>query len=61
MIRSWPEDTAQIYREIEEEERWLANTIWPVVVATWPDDQPAFGKREAMETIQELGKRNDHK
>ncbi len=46
MIRPWPENTAEIYREIEEEERRLANAIWPAVVATWPSDLPDFQEKE---------------
>jgi hypothetical protein len=48
MTRPWPEDTAEIYREIEEEERRLANAVWPIVLVTWPNGQPGL-----------LEKRND--
>jgi predicted DNA-binding antitoxin AbrB/MazE fold protein len=36
--KSWPENVAEIYEEINEEEKKLANSIWPAVQETWPTD-----------------------
>jgi predicted DNA-binding antitoxin AbrB/MazE fold protein len=38
----WPEDVAAIYQEIADEDRRLANTLWPTVKETWPpsEEQP---------------------
>ena len=59
MTRRWPENTADIYRDIAEEERWLANAMWPEVVATWPDDQPGFlEEREAVKVRDEEQERS---
>jgi predicted DNA-binding antitoxin AbrB/MazE fold protein len=35
----WPADVAQIYQEIADEDRKLANAIWADVKATWPSGQ----------------------
>jgi predicted DNA-binding antitoxin AbrB/MazE fold protein len=32
----WPADVAAIYREIAEEDRRLAEAMWPTVKETWP-------------------------
>jgi predicted DNA-binding antitoxin AbrB/MazE fold protein len=32
----WPEDAAEIYKELEAEDRKLAAGMWPGVKATWP-------------------------
>ena len=34
----WPDNVAEIYQEINNEEKQLANSIWPVVQETWPTD-----------------------
>lgn len=35
-IRAWPDDVAEIYRDIAEEDRRLAETMWATVQKTWP-------------------------
>jgi predicted DNA-binding antitoxin AbrB/MazE fold protein len=37
--KSWPDNVAEIYDEINAEEKRLANSIWPVVEETWPIDE----------------------
>jgi predicted DNA-binding antitoxin AbrB/MazE fold protein len=37
--RPWPDDVAEIYREIAEEDRRLAAAMLPGVRATWPADE----------------------
>ena len=37
--KTWPDNAAEIYQEINEEEVKLANSIWPVVQETWPTDR----------------------
>jgi len=34
----WPEDTDEIYREIEAEDRELASKMWQGVQNTWPEN-----------------------
>jgi predicted DNA-binding antitoxin AbrB/MazE fold protein len=36
--KTWPDNVAEIYQEINNEEKRLANSIWPVVQETWPID-----------------------
>ena len=36
--KTWPNDVAEIYQEINNEEKNLANSIWPAVQETWPID-----------------------
>ncbi len=35
-VTEWPPDVAAIYRDIAEEDRRLATTMWPMVEETWP-------------------------
>ncbi|MCI0641818.1 MAG: hypothetical protein L0Y72_20560 [Gemmataceae bacterium] len=41
--RSWPEDAAEIYREIADEDRRLAERMWPGVQSTWPTGENGEG------------------
>jgi predicted DNA-binding antitoxin AbrB/MazE fold protein len=34
----WPADTAEIYSELEAEDRALANRMFPTVSETWPHE-----------------------
>ncbi len=34
--QQWPENVAEIYREIAEEDRRLSASMFPTVRATWP-------------------------
>ncbi len=36
--KTWPDNVAEIYQEINNEEKNLANSIWPAVQETWPID-----------------------
>ncbi len=36
---SWPADVAEIYREIAEEDRRMAESMWAGVKETWPLDE----------------------
>ena len=40
--KTWPDNVAEIYREIDAEEKQLANSMWRTVEETWPanQDQP---------------------
>lgn len=35
----WPENAAEIYRELAEEDKRLAETMWPLVKESWPKDR----------------------
>jgi predicted DNA-binding antitoxin AbrB/MazE fold protein len=35
----WPPDVAEIYREIAEEDRRIAESMWAGVKETWPPDE----------------------
>lgn len=35
-VREWPADVAAIYRELEDEDRRLAEAMFPTVRETWP-------------------------
>ena len=35
----WPEDTEEIYRELAEEDRRLAESMRPIVKRTWPKER----------------------
>ena len=35
----WPADVADIYREIAEEDRRIAESMWAGVKETWPKDE----------------------
>ncbi len=34
----WPENTAEIYRELAADDKRLAETMWPFVKESWPKD-----------------------
>lgn len=36
--RPWPADVAEIYQELAEEDRKLANSMWPHVAEAWPEE-----------------------
>ncbi len=36
MATRWPEDVAEIYQEINTEDRRLAEAMWSTVAETWP-------------------------
>ncbi len=38
-VTDWPPDTAEIYSEIEAEDRKLAQTMWSGIKSTWPKDK----------------------
>jgi predicted DNA-binding antitoxin AbrB/MazE fold protein len=42
VTRAWPEDVAAIYQEINDEDRRLAEGMFPAVRETWPisEEQP---------------------
>jgi predicted DNA-binding antitoxin AbrB/MazE fold protein len=37
--RPWPDDVAEIYQEIAEEDRRLAAAMFPTVKETWPANE----------------------
>ncbi|HKI36796.1 MAG TPA: hypothetical protein VKA46_33390 [Gemmataceae bacterium] len=39
MESDWPEDVAEIYRELAEEDRRLAAIMFTTVIETWPTDE----------------------
>lgn len=43
--RPWPDDVAAIYREIAQEDRRLAEALFPAVKDTWPADEERSGSQ----------------